>query len=58
MCWFGIDGGAKDDEQEVIGLKERKEKKEREWGLDWQHGEGFSARGDSGMEGFWIHLRQ
>lgn len=60
MCCFGIDGGAEDDEQEVIGAKERveREREERVGVWIWQYGEGFSARGDSGMEGFWIRLRQ
>ena len=40
MCCFGIDGGAEDDEQEVIGAKERVEReREREWGF------GFGSMG-------------
>jgi hypothetical protein len=39
VCCFGIDGGAEDDEQEVIGVKERVEKREREWGF------GFGSMG-------------
>lgn len=57
MCCFGIDGGVEGDEQEVIGVRERKERKRvGVWIL--QHGEGFSSTGDSGMEGAWIRLRQ
>lgn len=34
MCCFGIDGGAEDDEQEVIGVKERVERERESGGLD------------------------
>lgn len=34
VCCFGIDGGAEDDEQEVIGVKERVERERESGGLD------------------------